>query len=256
MPLALAGSKRQLPRTPKLSRLIDRLIIRYRGIPSDMDNSFELARFNMIQQQIRPWTVLNERVLESMAAIAREFFVPDAYRGLAYADIEVPIGERTSMLAPKVVGRLLQALNVRPGDKVLEIGTGTGYVTACLSQLGGRVISVEIDPTLATATRARLAALKFAGIEVRDGDGLAGVTPGGPFNVIAITGSMPTAGSLPMLQDQLTVGGRLFCIIGESPVMEALIITRLGGQHFSREILFETCVPALEKVLEPTGFIF
>lgn len=221
-----------------------------------MDTSFELARFNMIQQQIRPWDVLDERALEVMASVAREVFVPDAYRGLAYADIEIPIGEGSNMLAPKVVGRLLQALDVQPGDKVLEIGTGTGYVTVCLSRLGGRVTSIEIDAALATGARERLTALKFAGIEVRDGDGLAGPSAEGPFNVIAITGSMPTDGSLPMLQDQLAVGGRLFCIIGEAPVMEAILITRLGGQHCSRERLFETCVPSLVNVMEPEGFVF
>ncbi|AFL73722.1 protein-L-isoaspartate O-methyltransferase family protein [Thiocystis violascens] len=221
-----------------------------------MDNRFDLARFNMIQQQIRPWDVLDEHVLDAMAAIAREAFVPDAYRGLAYADIEIPIGTGTSMLDPKVVGRLLQALDVRPGEKVLEIGTGTGYVTACLSRLGGRVISVEIDPALAAAARERLAALKFAGVEVREGDGLAGPIAGGPFEAIAVTGSMPTDASLPMLQDHLSVGGRLFCIVGEEPVMEALLITRLGGRNFSRETLFETCVPSLAKVVEPESFVF
>lgn len=221
-----------------------------------MDNSFELARLNMIQQQIRPWEVLDARVLEAMAAIAREHFVPDAYRGLAYADLEIPIGAGTCMLAPKVVGRLLQAVAVQPGERVLEIGVGTGYVTACLSQLGGRVIGIERDATLAAEARTRLAALKFSGYDIREGDGLAEVTAGGPFSAIVVTGSMPTDDALPLLQKQLTTGGRLFCFVGEAPVMEALRIVRIGGQNFRRETLFETCVPALDGAVEPERFKF
>lgn len=227
-----------------------------RGLLSDMDNHFDLARFNMIQQQIRPWGVLDERVLDALSSLARERFVPDAYRGLAYADIEIPLNARTDMLAPKAVGRLLQALDVRPGEKVWEIGTGTGYVTACLSRLGGHVLSVEIDAALAAAARARLAALPCTGLEVRDGDGLAGPGAGGPFKAIAVTGSMPTDSALSLLQEQLFVGGRMFCILGEAPVMTATLITRLSVHDFRRESLFETCVPPLEGVLEPEGFVF
>ncbi len=222
----------------------------------NMDNNLELARFNMIQQQIRPWDVLDERVLDAMATLARETFVPDAYRGLAYADIEVPISATTAMLAPRVVGRLLQALAVQPADRVLEIGTGTGYVTACLNRLGGHVVSIEIDPDLAAAARERLTASGFKGIDVRDGDGLAGSSAGGPFNVIAVTGSMPTDAALPRLQEQLTTGGRLFAVIGEIPAMAAILITRLSAQSFRRETLFETTVPVLEQVMEPEGFVF
>ena len=221
-----------------------------------METNIDYPRFNMIQQQIRPWDVLDERVLEVMAEIPREAFVPDAYRGLAYADIEIPLGAATAMLAPKIVGRLLQALDVRPGDRVLEIGTGSGYVTACLSRLGTRVISIEIDTNLADEARARLAALKFEWFEIRDGDGLAGPVQGGPFDAILLNGSMPTDTALSSLQEQLTTGGRLVCVLGEPPAMNAVRVTRLSGDRFRRESLFETCVPALEKVQEPERFVF
>lgn len=215
-----------------------------------------LARFNMIQQQIRPWDVLDDRVLKVMAELEREPFVPGGYRGLTYADIEIPLGRGQSMLAPKVVGRLLQALAIRPDDKILEVGTGTGYVSACLSLLGGRVVSLEIEPELADAARERLQSLDLDRIEVIEADALAGPAPGSPFDVIAITGSAPSEDALGVLEDQLAIGGRLFCIIGEPPVMEARLITRVGARELRRETLFETCVPELTNVPEPEGFVF
>jgi protein-L-isoaspartate(D-aspartate) O-methyltransferase len=221
-----------------------------------MDNSSELARFNMIQQQIRPWGVLDDRVLEVMGTVERERFVPDAYRALAYADIEIPNGNGTLMLAPKVVGHLLQALSVQPGDRALEIGTGSGYVAACLSRLGARVISLEIDPMQAAEASERLEALKFAWVEVREGDGLAGPVSGAPFDVIAVKGSMPTEDALPMLREQLVVGGRLFCILGTAPAMECVRITRVGRNDYRRESLFEVEVPPLRNAPEPAGFEF
>ncbi|BCU07380.1 protein-L-isoaspartate O-methyltransferase family protein [Allochromatium tepidum] len=221
-----------------------------------MDNSSELARFNMIRQQIRPWGVLDDRVLEVMGAVERERFVPDAYRALAYADIEIPNSNGTLMLAPKVVGHLLQALAVQPGDRALEIGTGSGYVAACLSRLGARVISLEIDPAQAAEAAERLEALKFDWVEVREGDGLAGPVSGGPFDAIAVKGSMPTEDALPMLRDQLTIGGRLFCILGTAPAMECVRVTRVGRYDYRRESLFEVEVAPLRNAPEPAGFEF
>ena len=222
-----------------------------------MTSTVERARFNMIEQQIRPWGVLDERVLTIMSEIPRDAFVPDAYRALAYADIEIPIGsEGAAMLAPKVVGRLLQALAVRRGDRILEIGTGTGYMTACLAHLGARVVSVEIDPELAAAARVRLQALGLKTVEVLDGDAMAGTMDGGPFDVIAVTGSVPCEEPLPMLRQRLAEGGRLFVIVGEDPVMEARLETRLAGPDFRRETLFETSIPALRNVPEPERFEF
>jgi protein-L-isoaspartate(D-aspartate) O-methyltransferase len=221
-----------------------------------MQTSTECARFNMIQQQIRPWGVLDAAVVEALAALPRESFVPDAYRGLAYADIEIPLGETSQMLAPKIVGRLLQALELKPGERVLEIGTGSGYVTACLRRLGVQVVSVEIDVDLAAAARGRLTALKLDRVEVREGDGLAGAVAGGPFDAIVVTGSLPTDAAVPRLLNQLAIGGRLVCIIGQTPVMECIRITRIAGQEVRRESLFETSVPALLKVEDPVRFEF
>lgn len=221
-----------------------------------MEITAERARFNMIQQQIRPWDVLDDQVLEAMSEVRREAFVPDAYQGLAYADIEIPIGEGSCMLAPKVVGRMLQALAVQPGDRVLEIGTGTGYVAACLSRLGASVTGLEIDAALVADARKRLDGVGLESVQLREGDALAGPVQGGPFDVIAVTGSMPTQESLPLLQGQLAPGGRLFCIVGMDPVMEALLITRVGERDFRREALFETSTLALANAAAPNGFDF
>jgi len=221
-----------------------------------MDISIDRARFNMIQQQIRPWNVADDQVLSVMSDVAREQFVPDAYRSVAHADIEIPIGDGQTMLAPKVVGRMLQALEVQADDKILEIGTGSGYVTACLSHLGGRVVSIEIHEGLASQARETLQAMMLQRLEVRVGDGLAGSMDGQPFDVIALTGSLPNDEPLAALQEQLAPGGRLFAVVGEEPVMEALLVTRVSGSDFRRESLFETSVPALEKAPEPERFVF
>jgi protein-L-isoaspartate(D-aspartate) O-methyltransferase len=214
------------------------------------------ARFNMIEQQLRPWGVLDMRVLDAMSGLPREPFVPDAYRGLAYADIEIPIGEGHVMLAPKAVGRLLQALAVEPGERVLEVGTGSGYVTACLCRLEARVVSLEIDPGLAAAARERLAALDLGPAEVIVGDALAGDLPNGPFDAIVVTASVPVAEILRSLEDRLAVGGRLFSIVGEPPVMQAQLAIRVAAGDLRRTSLFETCVPALANCPEPEGFVF
>jgi protein-L-isoaspartate(D-aspartate) O-methyltransferase len=220
-----------------------------------MQPTLDRARFNMIEQQVRPWEVLDERVLAVMRKLPREAFVPDAYRGLAYADIEVPLGEQSAMLAPKMVGRLLQALDVQPQDRVLEIGTGTGYVTAALAQLGDQVFSLEIDPGLAEGARQRLKAMGLNEVEVHTADAFAGQLQGGPFDVIAVTGALPTDEPLAALERLLTDGGRLFVVVGEPPLMEALRITRIGND-LRRERLFETCVSALQNAPLPEQFAF
>ena len=220
-----------------------------------MQPTMDRARFNMIEQQVRTWDVLDERVLAVMRKLPREAFVPDAYRGLAYADIEVPLGERTAMLAPKVVGRLLQALDVQPHETVFEIGTGTGYVTACLAHLGEQVFSIEIDPDLAEGARVRLNAMGLSQVEVHTADAFAGRIEGGPFDVIAVTGSVPSAEPLAALEQLLVDGGRLFIVVGEPPLMEAMRITRIG-HDFRREALFETCITPLENAPMPERFAF
>jgi len=221
-----------------------------------MDQPLALARFNMIHQQVRPWGVLDECVLEVLDRVPREHFVPPAYLSLAYADIDIPIGQGQHMLAPKLVGRLLQAAAVRPGDRVLEVGTGTGYVTACLAHLGARVLSLEIDPRLAAEARERLSALGFAQVEVRCADALAGPLEGGPFAVIVVTGSVPEQESLAGLRQQLTQGGRLVAVVGDAPAMSALRITRIGPSQYQVESLFETHIDPLANTTAPERFVF
>jgi protein-L-isoaspartate(D-aspartate) O-methyltransferase len=224
-----------------------------------MTTDFERARFNMIEQQVRPWQVLDGQVLDIMGQLPRERFVPDAYQGLAYADIEIPIGAEAvqRMLPPKIVGRLLQALAIESTDRIYEIGTGTGYVTACLAQLGDAVHSVDVDPELADGARERLIAEATPGrIDIQSLDAFATVSDAAPFSAIAVTGSVPTVEPLLRLREQLTDGGRLFAFVGSAPVMEAMLITRVGANNYRQQSLFETCVPALRNVPQPEGFVF
>lgn len=216
------------------------------------------ARFNMIHQQIRPWDVLDERVLGVMQGLPREPFVPDAYQGLAYADIEIPLGGSggRTLLAPKVIARMLQALAVQPGDKVLELGSGTGYITACLCRLGGQVTGIEPDAGLARAARRALSELGCPEAKLLELEPLAAPFPGGPFQVIAVNGSVPSPEVLGAIELQLAVGGRLFCIVGEPPVMGACLITRVGPQDLRRETLFETSAAPLVEAARTPDFVF
>ena len=184
----------------------------------------EQARFNMIEQQVRPWDVLDQRVLDVMSATPREDFVPERYRSLAFADTNIPLGHDQVMMAPKTEGRLLQVLDVQAGDSVLEIGTGSGYLTACLSRLGNHVTSVEIFPEFREAAAAKLAAHGFRNVTLRDADAANGIGSDTRYDVIAVTGSLPLLHR--QFHDNLSVGGRLFVIAGMPPVMEALLITR------------------------------
>jgi protein-L-isoaspartate(D-aspartate) O-methyltransferase len=221
-----------------------------------MDQPLAQARFNMIHQQVRPWGVFDERVLDALDRIPRDGFVPDAYVSLAYADIDIPIGAGQHMLPPKLVGRLLHVVAVTRGDRALEIGTGTGYLSACLAHLGAQVLSLEIDPGLAEEARKRLSNLGFGQVEVRCADGLAGPVQGGPFDVIIVTGSLPSEEGLGALRQQLSRGGRLFAVVGEAPAMTAVLITRVGTEDYRRESLFETCVDALANAVAPERFVF
>jgi protein-L-isoaspartate(D-aspartate) O-methyltransferase len=221
-----------------------------------METSVERAHFNMVEQQVRPWEVTDRRVLEVMALIPRERFVPDAYRSLAYADIAIPITAGQVMLAPKVVGRMLQSLGIRPDDRILEVGAGTGYATACLDRLGGPVTSLEIHGELAGQARSALEDVGLKHPDVRVADALAAPVDGNPFDVIAVTGSLPDDEALPRLEAQLAPNGRLFVILGEDPLMEATLVTRVSGDTYRRRGLFETSVPALENVPQPDRFVF
>jgi protein-L-isoaspartate(D-aspartate) O-methyltransferase len=213
----------------------------------------EQARFNMIEQQVRPWDVLDQRVLDVMSTTPREDFVPGKYRSLAFADINIPLGHDQVMMAPKTEGRLLQVLDVQAGDSVLEIGTGSGYLTACLSRLGNHVTSVEIFPEFREAAAAKLAAHGFRNVTLKDADAANGIGSDTRYDVIAVTGSLPLLHR--QFHDNMSVGGRLFVIAGMPPVMEALLITRIDERNWSRESLFETSLPPLLHAEQPQQFV-
>ncbi len=218
------------------------------------DKNIELARSNMIEQQIRPAEVLDQRVLETISDTPREAFVPETYQDLAFSDINVDLGNAEVMMKPIMEARILQALNIQPGDKILEIGTGSGYLTALLAKLGGHVESVEIEPKILEQAKTRLGNQGITNITLVQGDASEGWNQNEAFDVIAITGSFPI---LPeSFQKQLTVGGRMAVIVGESPVMETLLITRAAEDQWVTQALFETDFPALKNVEQPQAFIF
>jgi len=219
---------------------------------STMD--IEQARFNMIQQQIRPWDVLDQRVLDVLASIPRETFVPEPYRALAFSDISIPLANNQVMMPPKLEGRLLQTLDIQPLDSILEIGTGSGYLSACLARLGGQVLSVELFPDLQEQAQSNLQAQEIQNVVLQESDAALGWPGEETFDVIAVTGSLPIypAG----FWQNLSLGGRLFLIVGKPPAMEALLITRVGKGEWSRESLFETSIPALEHCEQPEKFVF
>jgi protein-L-isoaspartate(D-aspartate) O-methyltransferase len=218
--------------------------------------NFERARFNMIEQQVRPWAVLDPDVLEVQGSLPRERFVPERYRGLAYSDTRIPIGHGQTMMAPVVEGRLLQALELGPDDTILEIGTGSGYVTACLAHLGRNVLSVDLHDDFVAHGRDRLGDLGIANVELATGDASAGWDGGRQFDAIALTGAVPEVPDA--YRRALTPGGRLFAIVGtaDQPIMEAVQITRVGDAEWSVESLFETWIAPLENVRRPRRFEF
>lgn len=200
--------------------------------------NLEQARFNMVEQQVRPWEVFDQRVLDQLAGVSREDFVPPAFGNLAYADIQIPIGHGQVMLTPKVEGRLLQALGFKEQDSVLEIGTGTGYLTVVMAGLARYVTSVDIFPDLQ-----RLESHRLKNVSLEVGDAASGWLTSELFDAIAISGSLP---SLPnAFLEALKLGGRLFVVLGQAPVMKAMLITRVGEKEWSREELFETVIPPL-----------
>jgi len=212
------------------------------------------ARHNMIEQQIRPWDVLDQRVLELIDSLPREEFVPPTYLKLAYADINIPLDHGQVMMAPKVEARMLQALNIKDTDTILEVGTGSGYVTALLARSGKHVNSVDIYPDVTAAAGRKLAEFGIDNLTLETGDAVDGWDRHGPYNVIAITGSLP---SLPAsFRQNLKIGGRLFVITGQAPVMEARLITRTAEQGWIEQALFETVLPPLVNAPQPQRFVF
>lgn len=224
------------------------------ALTAAMGMDFEQARFNMIEQQIRPWEVLDPDVLALLAEHKREDFVPAAYKALAFSDIELPIGNGQKMFEPKLEARILQELGVKNTDTVLEIGTGSGYMAALLAARAEYVYSVEIDPALAESARQKLQQLDIANVSVEVGDGARGWAAHAPYDVIAISGSMPV---LPdEILRQLKVGGRLVAIVGEAPVMEAKLVTRTDENAFNSIDLFETVVAPLTNAVQREQFVF
>ncbi len=220
--------------------------------------NIETARFNMIEQQIRPWEVLDGQVLSLLSVVKRENFVPLAHKALAFADMEIPLqssgAKGQCMLAPKVEARLLQDANIQATDKVLEIGTGSGYMAALLAQQAASVLSLEIDSALAQSARTNLQNAGIANVEVRQADGCQGAPADGPFDVIVLSGSVP---EVPQhLLNQLKMGGRLLAIVGEDPVMRASVITRKGEQQWQTSEPWDTMAPRLQGFPEHNRFSF
>lgn len=216
--------------------------------------NIEQARFNMIEQQIRPWDVLDPAVLELLALVRREDFVPAAYQALAFVDTEVPLPGGQCMLAPRVEARLLQELGVQKHERVLEVGAGSGYMAALLAHRAQHVTTLEILPELAQMAGTNLKRAAVLNATVKQMDGSRGLPAEGPFDVILLSGSvaeMPQA-----LLAQLKVGGRLAAIVGQQPVMRATLVTRSGEHAYASVELFDTVAPRLQGFGEPARFSF
>ncbi len=205
--------------------------------------NLERARFNMVEQQVRPWEVLNDRILDVLEALPREDFVPAEYRNLAYADLQLPLPHDEVMLEPRVEARMLQALDPQPGERALEIGTGTGYFAACLGRLAGEVTSVDIHESFRELAAEHLASRGVENVRLEVGDAAAGWDDGHRYDVIAVTGSLPELHE--GFHRTLAIGGRLIVVVGQPPIMEALLITRVADDQWATESLFDTSIPPL-----------
>ena len=225
-------------------------------------HNLELARFNMIEQQIRPWDVLDADVLALLARMRREDFVPLAHRALAFVDMQIPLLGNTQaaeahgwvMLEPKFEARMLQDLKMRGHEKVLEVGTGSGYMAALLAQQAQRVISLETNPDLVQLAQANLQRAGITNVDVREGDGSNGLASEGPFDVIVLSGSV--AEVPPQLLSQLKVGGRLGAVTGSDPIMRATFITRTGEASYTTAQPWDINAPRLAGFPEPSRFSF
>jgi protein-L-isoaspartate(D-aspartate) O-methyltransferase len=214
----------------------------------------EQARFNMIEQQVRTWEVLDQRVLDVLARVPREEFVPERLRALAFSDTNLPLGHGEVMMTPNVEGRMLQALAIEDGDGVLEIGTGSGFSTACLAALGGRVSSIDIRDEFTDQARAKLAQQGFGGVELRTEDAMQPWRQTLTYEAIAVTGGVA---EVPQwFKEAMSIGGRMFVIVGKPPVMEARLITRAAEAHWLEESLFETDIPYLTGAAPRQEFEF
>ena len=216
--------------------------------------NIEQARFNMIEQQIRPWDVLDQDVLNLLSIVKRENFVPAAYREIAFADLEVPLPADEHMLFPRVEARVLQELGVKKHETVLEIGAGSGYMAALLAHRARQVLTVEIKPELAELAKRNLLENGVTNAEVALGDGARGWPAAAPYDVICVSGGLPV---LPQeMLEQLKVGGRLAAFVGTAPVMKAQIITRIDEKQFRVADVFETYIEPLTNAVQPPRFKF
>jgi protein-L-isoaspartate(D-aspartate) O-methyltransferase len=218
----------------------------------------DIARFNMIEQQIRPWEVLDGAVLSLLSVVKRENFAPMAHKALAFVDMEIPLkdGNQTGqvMLPPRVEARFLQDADIKGTDKVLEVGTGSGYMAALLAHQAASVLSFELDATLAQQARTNLQAAGIHNVEVRQADGSQGAPSDGPFDVIMLSGSVPNVPQV--LLNQLSIGGRLLAVVGEDPVMRASVITRTADQQWQTSEPWDTMAPRLQGFPEHNRFSF
>jgi protein-L-isoaspartate(D-aspartate) O-methyltransferase len=213
----------------------------------------DFARQQMINQQVRAWDVLDADVLEILATVQRERFVPEGFEALAFADTEIPIGHGEMMMTPTIEGRVLQALGLAGGESVLEIGTGSGFLTACLAEFSTHVTSIDIHDDFIEAARERLADCEFDNVDVIKMDGTQEL-PEGRFDAIAVTGSMQSLDS--RLVDALNPGGRLFVVIGDAPAMSATRVTRFDEDNWQSDTLFETNLAPLVNGALPPQFSF
>jgi protein-L-isoaspartate(D-aspartate) O-methyltransferase len=214
----------------------------------------EQARYNMVEQQIRPWDVLNQHVLDLLFRVRREDFVPEAHRALAFVDMEIPLGHGQAMWTPKLEARVVQELDIRPTDRVLEIGTGSGYLTALLAAQAAEVVSVDIVAEFTAAATQKLRAHGIGNVVLHTGDAARDWADEGGFDVIVLTGSTPLLSDA--LRRHLKVGGRLFAVVGESPVMQAQLITCTAPGATRSVTLFETCIAPLVNAPQPAAFVF
>lgn len=216
--------------------------------------NIEQARFNMIEQQIRPWNVLDQDVLDLLMVVKREDFVPAAYKGLAFSDSEIPLPGGESMLMPKVEARMLQEVAVKKHENVLEIGAGSGYMAALLAHRARHVTSIEISPELKAMAEKNLASAGVTNVTVELGNGAEGWSAGAPFDVIVISGGLE---QLPeAFLKQIKVGGRIACIVGQAPVMKMQLITRVSETAYDTTTAFETNVKLLSASSKPSRFTF
>ncbi len=217
-------------------------------------NTQEQARFNMVEQQIRPWQVLDAHVLTVLSNVPRELFVPQAYQALAYTDTDIPLGHGQSMVPPRVDARLMHDLQLTGVEKVLEIGTGSGYLAALLAGRAQRVVSLEINPELASTARSNLQRAGITNVDVRVADGSTGASGDAPFDAIVLGGSVAEVPQA--LLQQLKVGGHLIAIVGQDPIMVATLYTRTADASWNSKALWDTSAPRLQGFTEPTRFNF